>query len=328
MQVWAGTPVPADQEGATVIMSPLTVIRARQLLRLADLSARQLSELLDAGLQAKTPGNRPRVVPSGGLLVCLLDGRSTRTRAAFAGAAHRLGLGPLFLTTTDTHVRAGESLADTLRALSSAAAVIAVRLPSQTSIEEAARAACTPIINAGSDQHDPCHVLADLLTLREHFGSLTGLRIAYIGADRAIATSLREAADLLGIEVIDAPPPTPTPHPDTYGRMPTPDPCRVDPRDAVRGAHVVYTDAWVQGSEQGRLGGGIWDAATHQVTHELLALADDDVVVLHRMPIHRGQEIAAEIIDSPQSLIWQQVANRLPTTIALVEHVLEDPDAT
>lgn len=310
-----------------MIMSPPTEVRARQLLRVADLSVHGVSELLDAAFHAKEAGLRPRVVSSGDLLVCLFDGWSTRTRAAFAGAAHRLGLEPLFLTTTDTHVRSGESLADTLRALSSSAAVIAVRLPSQTSIEEAARASRVAVINAGSDQHDPCHVLADLLTLREHFGSLTGLRIAYIGADRAIPTSLREAGDLLGIEVIDAPPPTPVYHPDAYGRTPEPDSCRVDLRDAVRGAHVVYTDAWVQGSEQGRLGGGIWDAATHQVTHDLLALADDDVVVLHRMPIHRGQEIAAEIIDSPRSLIWHQAANRLPTAIAIVEHVLDDPDA-
>jgi ornithine carbamoyltransferase len=304
-----------------------TKIRARQLLRVADLSGHELSDLLDAASRAKEPGRGWRAVSSGDLLVCLFEGRSTRTRAAFAGAAHRVGLGPLLLTTTDTHVGAGESLVDTLRALSSSAAVIAVSLPSQPSIDEAARAVSIPVVNAGSAEHDPCRVLADLLTLREHFGSLTGLRIAYVGADRATPASLREAGDMLGMEVIHAPPPTPVHNPDAYGRPPQPDRCRVDPRDAVRGAHAVYTDPYVKGSEQARRGEGIWDAATHQVTHELLALANDDVVVLHRMPIHRGQEIAAEIVDSSQSLIWHQSANRLPTTIAILEHLLADSDA-
>jgi ornithine carbamoyltransferase len=310
-----------------VIMSPPADVRSRRLLRVADLTAHELSDLLDAASQAKEPGRRQRVFSSHDLLVCLFDGRSTRTRAAFAGAAHRVGLEPLLLTTTDTHVGDGESLVDTLRVLSSSAAVIAVRLSSQTSIDEAASAVPIPVVNAGSAEHDPCHVLADLLTLREHFGSVSGLRIAYIGADRATPASLGEAGDLLGMEVIDAPPPTPVHNPDAYGREPEPDRNLVDPRDAVRGANVVYTDAWVQGSDQARRGGGIWDAATHQVTRELLALADEDVVVLHHMPIHCGQEIAADVVDDARSLIWRQAANRLPTTIAVLEHLLAGTDA-
>mgnify|MGYP001791750138 CR=1 FL=1 len=159
--------------------------------------------------------------------------------------------------------------------------MIAVSLASQPSIDEAAHAFPIPVVNAGSAEHDPCRVIADLLTLREHFGSLTGLRIAYVGADQAIPASLREAGDMLGMDVIHAPPPTPVHHPDAYGQTPEPDSSCVEPQDAVRGAHVVYTDAWVQGSEQGRRGGGIWDAATHQVTNKLRALANDDADVAH-----------------------------------------------
>lgn len=294
---------------------------ARGLLRVADLSAEELRRLLDAASDAgRTPHHAVDPEADRELLVCLFDGPSTRTRAAFAGAARRLGLEPLFMTTGQTHIRDGESLEDTLHALGSAAAVAAMRLASHRSIEEAAAVAPMPVINAGSADHDPCHVLADVLTLRQHFGDLSGVRIAYLGADRAIATSLSEAGDRLGMRVITAPPPTPTPHPDVYGRMPKPE--GIDPCDAVRGAHAVYTDAWVQASEQARKGGGIWDAATHQVNRELLALASPDVVVLHRLPLHRGQEIAADVVDGPHSLIWQQVANRLPAAVAILDHVL------
>jgi ornithine carbamoyltransferase len=311
---------------ARVIEREATTRGARGLLRVADLSTEELGRLLDAASDAARAPHRPsRPGTERELLVCLFDGPSTRTRAGFAGAAHRLGLEPLFLTTGDTHIRTGESLEDTLHALSYSAAVTAMRLDSHRSIEEAAAAIPTPVINAGSVDHDPCHVLADVLTLRDHFGRLSGLRIAYVGADRAIPTSLREAADRLGMHVVVAAPPSPTPHPDVYGRMTKPD--RIDPRDAVRGAHVVYTDAWVQAGDQARKGGGIWDAATHQVNGELLALAAPDVVVLHRLPLHRGQEIATDVVDGPRSLIWEQVANRLPATVAILEHVLTADDA-
>jgi ornithine carbamoyltransferase len=306
---------------SAVIERGATVRGGPGLLRVADLSANELGRLLQAASDAaRTPHHTSVPDTDRDLVVCLFEGPSTRTRAAFAGAARRFGLEPLFLTASQTHIRTGESLADTLRALP-AAAVAAVRLESHRSVEEAAAAAPMPVINAGSADHDPCHVLADLLTLRDRFGRLSGLRIAYVGADRAIPASLREAGDRLGMHVIAAPPPTPTPHPDVYGRMVKPD--RIDLRDAVRGAQVVYTDAWVQAGEQARKGGGIWDAATHQVNRELLALAAPDVVVLHRLPLHRGQEIAADVVDGPQSLIWEQVANRLPATVAILEHVLK-----
>jgi ornithine carbamoyltransferase len=176
-----------------------------------------------------------------------------------------------------------------------------------------AAAASVPVINALTDDHHPCQALADVLTLRERFGDLRGLPVAYVGDGNNVAHSLIEAAALTAIDLRLACPAGYRPDPAIAEGAHVLD----DPREAVAGARAVYTDVWVSmgdEAEQRRMD----DLRAYRVDTELMALAAPDAIFLHCLPAHRGQEVAAAVIDGPQSAVWQQAANRLPTEQAVI----------
>jgi ornithine carbamoyltransferase len=258
-------------------------------------------------------------------LACFFEKPSTRTRVSFAAAAYRLGMQPIMLRPDELQLGRGEPIADTARVLSSYASAIVVRTFAQHTLEEMAEAADVPLINALSNQHHPCQALADLLTLREHFGRLAGLRLAYLGDGNNVAHSLMEAGSRTGMHIAVASPPSCQPDSEIVARARASAEAHggsvsvvVEPVEAVRGADVVYTDVWVSMGAESEQARHEHDLAPYRVTSQLMALAGRRAVFMHCLPAHRGQEVLAEVIDGPASVVWQQAANRLPTEQALI----------
>lgn len=281
------------------------------LLRISELEQAQLEWLLRLAADMKAnPLGWVETLP-GRTLACFFEKPSTRTRVSFAAAAHRLGLLPLLLRPDELQLGRGEPIADTARVLSSYTAAIVIRTFAQETIEQVAAAADVPVVNALSDQHHPCQALADVLTLQERFGELDGLRLAYVGDGNNVANSLVEIGRLTGIDVVVAAPP---------GFGPSVAGAQVveDPREAVEGAHAVYTDVWVSMGEEAERDERLRELAPYQVDLALMAAARPEAVFLHCLPAHRGEEVADDVIDGPQSAVWQQAANRLPTEQALL----------
>lgn len=268
-------------------MSALQSPAIGDLLRISDLSPAQFASLLDLAGKMQRHPLAWRETLEGQSVACCFAKPSTRTRVSFEAAIHRLGGLPITLHPDELRLGPGEPISDTARVLSSYCAAIVMRPLAQSDVIELAEHASVPVVNALT-----CQTLADCLTLRERFGTLEALPVAYVGDDNDVAASLREAAALTGIDLRIAAPPE--------------DPCA-----AVAGARTVCTDVRVS---MGRSDG----LEPYRVTPELMALAAPDAVFLHCLPAHRGDEVDAAVIDGPQSLVWEQAANRLPTEQALL----------
>jgi ornithine carbamoyltransferase len=303
----------------------------RRLLRVADLTQPELERLLDLAAEIKADPLRLADSQHHRLLACIFERPSTRTRLAFAAAAYRLGMHPIVLS--DLQLGRDEPIADTARAISAYVAAIVIRTASHELIDQFARAASVPVVNALSDKHHPCEAIAALMTIRERFGRLEGLKVAYVGDGNNVATSLVEAAVMAGMRVAVASPPG-------YGL-----PARIvaeagvraaesggditvttDKQVAVRGAQVVYTDVWVSMSteEEAEARGRAFEA--YRVDTNLMQGADREAVFLHCLPARRGEEVHAEVIDGPRSLVWTLVANHLPTEQAIISWLLRGTD--
>lgn len=307
-------------------MTTVTEIGApTDLLRIADMAPAQVEQLLDLAAQMKAKPYTWTDTLRGQSLACFFEKPSTRTRVSFAAAAYRLGMQPIMLRPDELQLGRGEPISDTARVLSSYASAIVIRTFAQHTLEEMADAADVPIINALSNAHHPCQALADLLTMREHFGHLNGLRLAYLGDGNNVAHSLMEAGALLGMHTVVATPAGYQPHADITAFAQTAGAANggtitisTDPAAAVADADVVYTDVWVSMGEEAEQVRRLQDLAPYQVNAQLLALARPHTVFMHCLPAHRGQEVTAEVIDGPASIVWQQAANRMPTEQALI----------
>ena len=301
-------------------------VAPKDFLRVADLSPERLERLLSlAGRMERTPDGWVDALR--GRSVALYFAKpSTRTRVSFAAAAARLGLNPIVLRTDELQLGRGEPVADTARALAAYCEAIVVRTYAQAELEELAEAAEVPVVNALSDAHHPCQALADVLTVKERFGGLAGRRLAFVGDGGSnVAHSLLEAGALAGMEVAVASPPEHAPSPevvDAARGIAAGTGARIelveDPREAVAGAHAVYTDVWVSMGEDEERAERLRSLAGYRVDEELLAAARPDAIFLHCLPAHRGEEVAPEVIDGPRSAVWRQAANREHTEQALL----------
>jgi len=297
-------------------MTTLGTAHAEHLLRISDLRPGELTELLDlAAAMNRRPGGWRKSLRSQSV-ACYFTKPSTRTRVSVEAAVHRLGALPIMLRPDELQLGRGEPIADTARVLSSYCAAIVIRTFAQADVDAVAAASTAPVINALTDEHHPCQALADLLTLREYYGQLEGVAVAYIGDGNNVAHSLMEAGALAGMDIRVACPP---------GYEPDAEILRAsgarlthDPREAVEGAHAVYTDVWVSMGDEAEQEQRLAELARYQVTPALMAQAADDAIFLHCLPAHRGQEVAAEVIDGPQSLVFPQAANRLATEQAVI----------
>jgi ornithine carbamoyltransferase len=288
------------------------------LLAVSDLDARQFDALLDLAAAMKRHPLAWRAALQGRSVACWFAKPSTRTRVSFESAIFRLGALPIMLRPDELQLGRGEPIADTARALSSYCDAIVVRTFAQRDVIELAEHSSAPVINALTNTHHPCQALADCLTLREHFGSLDGLKVAYVGDGNNVAHSLIEAAALTGFELHIASPPGCQADPAILMQAGSAVHIEADPRDAVRDAHAVYTDVWVSMGQEAHGDARRDRLHDYRVTQELMARARHDAIFLHCLPAHRGEEVESEVIDGPASFVWRQVENHLPTEQALL----------
>ncbi len=250
---------------------------------------------------------------------------STRTRVSFEAAVVRLGGHPIFAGPDQLQLGRGEPIADTARVVSRYCAAIVIRTHAHTDVEEFAWWSSVPVVNALTDTHHPCQALADLLTLHEHFGSLAGLEIAYVGDGNNVAHSLIEACVLSGAHVRLACPEGYRPDAGVLAwaaavSAETGASVRVldDPAEAVAGAHAVYTDVFVSMGEEDVREAKLAVLGRYQVDETLMARARPDAIFMHCLPAHRGEEVTDAVLEGPQSVVFDQAENRLHTAAAVL----------
>jgi ornithine carbamoyltransferase len=298
----------------------------RHFTRVADLEPVELERLLQLATVLKDDPARYEGELHGRTIACIFEKPSTRTRVSFAAAAAELGAMPVSLSPQELQLGRGESIADTARSLSGYCAAIVIRTFAQRTVDELAAWATVPVVNALSDEHHPCQALADLLTIREAFGGLDGRRLAFLGdGGDNVAHSLLEAGALSGLDVAIACPAEYRPSPailaearelarQTRATLSVVE----DPREAIAGADAVYADVWASMGEEAEHDARARILAPYEVTEELMALARPEAIFLHCLPAKRGEEVDPAVIDGPQSAVWAQSANRMPTEAALL----------
>jgi len=298
-----------------------------RLLEIDDLDPGRLTTILArAESWKRDPGSIPAVLAGRGAAL-LFEKPSARTRVSTEMAIATLGGHPVYVRGEEVGIGTRESVEDVARTLASYCAVIAARVLDHAVLEGFAHAAPVPVVNLLSDRAHPTQALADLLTLREVLGELDGRRLAYIGDGNNVAASLAFAAALSGLELVVASPPGYELDDEVVERA------RnlggvidlvTDPHEAVRGADAVYTDVWTSMGQETESGIRRSAFAGYQVDATLLATAGAQARVLHCLPAHRGEEITADVLDGPQSVVWQQAANRMHATRALVAMLVEE----
>jgi ornithine carbamoyltransferase len=300
--------------------SPLS---GRDCLTLAEFSPEEVTLILDEAVKIKAlqKSRIPYRPLRGRTLAMVFQKPSNRTRVSFEVGMYQLGGHALSLSPQEIQMGKRETPSDTGRVLARYIDAIMVRTFDHGELEELAGAADVPVINGLSDAHHPCQALADLLTVREEFGTLEGTKIAYVGDGNNVAHSLAIACALTGAELTIA-------HPEGHG----PDPKVVeaagelgatpfmteDPREAANGARVVYTDVWASMGQEDEAEGRKKEFGPFQVNEELMGLAAGDAIFLHCLPAHRGEEVTAGVIDGPQSRVFDQAENRLHAQKALL----------
>ena len=286
----------------------------RHFLTGEELSRDELEALLDRALELKASRTASRALADRSVAL-IFERPSTRTRVSFEIGVHELGGHPVVLRADELQLSRGESPRDTALVLSRFAAGIAIRTGPHEVVEELARHASVPVINMLTRDHHPCQVLADLLTLRERFGRLEGLKLAYVGDSNNVTRSLILLGGVAGVEVAVASPAQLALGGGGSGASVT-----EDPGAAVEGAHAVYTDVWVSmGDDPAEAGARRELLEPFRLDAALLARARKDAVALHCLPAHPGEEITADVLYGPNSAVWDQAENRLHAQKALME---------
>ena len=303
----------------------------RHFLRDDDLTQAEQSAILDLAEQLKT--DRYQVKPLAGpqTVAVIFDKSSTRTRVSFAVGIADLGGSPLIISTANSQLGGKETPQDTARVLERMVSAIVWRTYAQSGLEEMALGTSVPVINALSDDFHPCQLLADLLTIREHRGTLAGLTVTFLGDGRSnMGQSYLLACAVAGMHVRVASPVDYSPDDavvadadaiaaKTGGSVTL----YTDPLEAVAGVDVVVTDTWVSMGKESEKAERVATFGQYQVNAELMALAKPDALFLHCLPADRGFEVTAEVIDGPQSVIWDEAENRLHAQKALMVWLLE-----
>jgi ornithine carbamoyltransferase len=297
----------------------------RHLLTLDSLGREGILVNLNLARDLKTAGGMARDAIEGGRLGLIFDKPSTRTRVSFEAAAWGLGMLPIALRPDELQLGRGETIADTARVLSRYLSALAIRTFEQERVEELARYATIPIINALTDDHHPCQALADVMTLREEFGEFAGLRVAFIGDGNNVCHSLIQAAGYLGFTLAISTPAGYEPKADIVEAARAN--CRAnggaielghDVRAAARGADAVYTDVWASMGQEQERQERARSFAGYCVNSELMALAAPRAIFLHCLPAHRGDEVTDDVMDGRQSRVWDEAENRWYTEQALL----------
>lgn len=296
----------------------------RHFLTLSDFTPDELARLLTRAIELKTllrEGQRPDLFKHK-VLAMLFEKSSTRTRVSFESAMIQCGGGAIFLSPRDTQLGRGEPVEDTARVLSGMADIIVVRTFEHEKLERFAAYSSVPVINALTDQYHPCQLLADLQTWIEHRGAVQGKTVAWVGDGNNMCNSYIKAAQLFGFSLRIATPPGYDPDGPLLRAAGDCTTLLRDPADAVRDADLVVTDVWASMGQEQEQATRLRDFARYQVNARLMALAKPDALFMHCLPAHRGEEVAAEVIDGPQSVVWDEAENRLHAQKALLEMLL------
>jgi ornithine carbamoyltransferase len=293
---------------------------SRHFLTGAELTAAELVALLDRALELKAAPLSSQAL-AGRSVALIFQKPSTRTRLSFEVGVHELGGHPVVLRSEELQLARGEALRDTAIVLSRNVAAIGVRTGADAMLEELAEHSTIPVINMLTARHHPCQALADLLTLREAYGSLDGLRIAYVGDGNNVARSLATLGTLAGMHVAVASPAGYSLEEDlalpqgASGSLTL----HSDPREAVDGAGAVYTDVWVSMGDEATAEERRGAFADYRVDDALLDLAAPGAFAMHDLPAHPGEEISAEVLYGSRQRIWDQAENRRHAQKALLE---------
>ncbi len=283
-----------------------------------ELSREDLDSLLDRAekLKGGRQDGEGRDAIEGRSVALVFEKPSTRTRISFEVGVAELGGTPVVLRGDELQLARGESVADTARVLSRYVHAIVIRSGSHTIVSELADSASVPVINGLTPSHHPCQALADLLTLKERFGELEGLRLAYVGDGNNVARSLAILGGLAGVEVRIASPDGYALE-DGHGAVLT-----ENPQAAVEGADAVYTDVWVSMGDESDAESRVAALTPYRIDGDLLAGAAERAIVLHCLPAHPGEEISEEMLYGDRSAVWDQAENRLHAQKALLERLL------
>jgi ornithine carbamoyltransferase len=303
------------------------LLEGRSFTRVADWSREELLHVLDLAdelKQKQQAGEDHRLLP-GRTLGMIFQKPSTRTRVSFEAGIYQLGGHGLYLAAGDLQLGRGETIKDTAVVLSRYLDGIMIRTFAQSDVESLAEHASIPVINGLTDSSHPCQALADVMTIRERFGRLDGLKVVYLGDGNNVCASLMVACAKLGAAFVAATP---------AGYRPTDEAVEIarqeggsvelvdDPRAAVEGADVLYTDVWTSMGQDDEREQRLRDLAGYGIDADLVARAGDDAIVLHCLPAHYGEEITEDVLYGPRSAVWDEAENRLHAQKALMALVM------
>ncbi|MBN1234902.1 MAG: ornithine carbamoyltransferase [Methanotrichaceae archaeon] len=291
------------------------------LISISDLSKDDILRLLESAetFRVRRGGHGQPLL--GKSLAMIFEKPSTRTRVSLEVAAAELGAHPLYLSASELQLGRGETVADTARVLSRYVHGITARVYSHNTVVQLAQHASVPVVNALSDWEHPLQILADLQTMRQRFCKLEGLRLAWVGDGNNVCNSLILASAILGMEITVASPPGYQPKAQIIeqakrlGGLPS---MVEEPADAARGADVLVTDTWVSMGDEAEEAERLRVFGKYQVNAALMGRAADGAIALHCLPAHRGQEITDEVMDGPQSAVFDEAENRMHTSKAVM----------
>ena len=302
-------------------------LKGRSFTRVADWSRDELLEVLDLAddLKQRQQAREEHHLLPGRTLGMIFQKPSTRTRVSFEVGIYQLGGTGLYLSAGDLQLGRGETIKDTAVVLSRYLDAIMIRTFAQSDVEELAANASIPVINGLTDSAHPCQALADVMTIRERFGRLDGLKVVYLGDGNNVCASLMVACAKLGMDFVAATPPNYRPDDevvriarDAGGTVELTD----DPRAAVDAADVLYTDVWTSMGQEDERQQRLQDLTGFGIDSELVTQAGDNAIVLHCLPAHYGEEITEDVLYGPQSAVWDEAENRLHAQKALLALVI------
>jgi ornithine carbamoyltransferase len=302
-------------------------LKGRSFTKVADWSADELLEVLDLAdeLKQRQQARDAHHLLPGRTLGMIFQKPSTRTRVSFEVGIYQLGGLGLYLSAGDLQLGRGETIKDTAQVLSRYLDAIMIRTYAQSEVEALAEHASIPVINGLTDSAHPCQALADVMTIRERFGRIEGLRVVYLGDGNNVCASLMVACAKLGADFVAATPADYTPDPaavevarESGGNVELTN----DPRAAVEAADVLYTDVWTSMGQDAEREQRLRDLGGYGIDGDLVARAGEDAIVLHCLPAHYGEEITEEVLYGPQSAVWDEAENRLHAQKALMALVI------
>ena len=296
-------------------------LKGRHFTRVADFTRDELAVVLATAREMKSVPRSEHALLPGRSLGMIFQKPSTRTRVSFEVGIAQLGGFGLYLRSDDLQLGRGETIRDTATVLSRYLDAIMIRTFAQSDVEELAEHATIPVINGLTDSAHPCQALADVLTIHERCGRLEGVRVAYLGDGNNVCSSLMLACTRLGSSFVAATPPGYEPDEQALelaGESGATVDVTHDPREAARGADVLYTDVWTSMGQDEERERRLRDLAGYGITADLVAEAAEDAIVLHCLPAHHGEEITEDVLYGPSSAVWDQAENRLHAQKALM----------